>query len=188
MKTIERIKQTGEVFTPIMLVNTILDQLLVDNKNIFSPNTTYIDPACGHGNFLIEVCKRKNTIHYVYGVDLMIDNVCDTIARLQLYNLTKQDVFDEQGTSKLLKDYEGHHIDYSFDYLKQIGKFDRTYCYIDYMVYVSFKDILYGPNGSEAGVFEYKITKRTKTIIPWTVCNTIVCADGVTFAYNFEDI
>ena len=76
-----RVKATGEVFTPTTLVQEILDQL---DPNLFKdPTKTFIDPACGDGQFLSEVLIRKieNGIDFetalgtIYGVDLMQDNV-----------------------------------------------------------------------------------------------------------------
>jgi hypothetical protein len=77
-----RIKSTGEVFTPTILVQEILDTL---DQSLFSdPTKTFIDPSgCGDGQFLGEVLIRKvqNGIDFeialstIYGVDLMQDNV-----------------------------------------------------------------------------------------------------------------
>lgn len=76
-----RVKATGEVFTPTPLVQEILDEL---DPNLFKdPSKTFLDPACGDGQFLGEVLIRKveNGIDFeqalttIYGVDLMQDNV-----------------------------------------------------------------------------------------------------------------
>jgi len=49
----------GEVFTPISLINEILNELEHFDKDIFSnPNLTWLDPANGIGNFPILVYKR----------------------------------------------------------------------------------------------------------------------------------
>ena len=83
-----RVRATGEVFTPTPLVNNILDNL---PKELFEdPAKTFIDPACGDGQFLSEVLIRKleNGISFeqalstIYGVDLMPDNVRLTQDRL----------------------------------------------------------------------------------------------------------
>jgi type I restriction-modification system DNA methylase subunit len=77
----QRIKITGEVFTPTPLVQEILDKLPQD---LFTdPSKTFLDPSCGDGNFLIEVLARKiengivfeTALSTIYGVDLMPDNV-----------------------------------------------------------------------------------------------------------------
>ena len=76
-----RIKATGEVFTPTLLVQEMLDNL---DQSVFNgPEKTFLDPACGDGQFLSEVLIRKveNGIDFeqalatIYGVDLMQDNV-----------------------------------------------------------------------------------------------------------------
>ena len=76
-----RIKLNGEVFTPTLLVQEILDQLPKDQFT--DPAKTFLDPSCGDGQFLSEVLIRKleNNIPFdivlstIYGVDLMADNV-----------------------------------------------------------------------------------------------------------------
>jgi len=76
-----RVKSTGEVFTPTPLVQEVLDKL---PQELFSdPTKTFIDPACGDGQFLSELLIRKleNDISFevaistIYGVDIMEDNV-----------------------------------------------------------------------------------------------------------------
>jgi type I restriction-modification system DNA methylase subunit len=76
-----RVKATGEVFTPTELVQEVLDKL---PQELFSDaSKTFIDTACGDGQFLSEVLIRKvgNGIPFevalstIYGVDLMADNV-----------------------------------------------------------------------------------------------------------------
>ena len=83
-----RIRATGEVFTPTPLVQEILDKL---PQELFrDPDKTFIDPACGDGQFLSEALIRKleNNIPFeqalstIYGVDLMPDNVKLTQDRL----------------------------------------------------------------------------------------------------------
>ena len=77
----ERIKQTGEVFTPAPLVNEMLDRIPVEIWT--NPEKTFLDPSCGDGNFLVEVLRRKiahgstptQALQTTYGVELMLDNV-----------------------------------------------------------------------------------------------------------------
>ena len=84
----ERIKQTGEVFTPLPLVDEILDKL---PPELFEdPTKTFVDPAAGDGNFLVRVLKRKidngstptQALETTYGVDIMPDNIERLKARL----------------------------------------------------------------------------------------------------------
>lgn len=87
-RTQQRIKASGEVFTPTPLVQQVLDQLPVD---LFTdPNKTFLDNSCGDGQFLGEVLIRKmqngstfeQALATVYGVDLMQDNVDECRKRL----------------------------------------------------------------------------------------------------------
>ena len=77
----KRITKTAEVFTPLTLVNDMLDTL---PPEVFIDETkTFIDNSCGDGQFLSEILIRKvsNGIDFevalssLYGVDLMPDNV-----------------------------------------------------------------------------------------------------------------
>lgn len=71
---------TQEVFTPTEMVQSLVNQIPIDWKQ---SNQTYIDNACGDGQFLSEVLIKKleNGIDFktalstIYGVDLMPDNV-----------------------------------------------------------------------------------------------------------------
>ena len=83
-----RIKATGEVFTPTPLVQEVLNALPVE---LFTDTTkTFIDPSCGDGQFLSEVIIRKmehgstfeQALSTVYGIDLMPDNVDECRRRL----------------------------------------------------------------------------------------------------------
>ena len=76
-----RVKATGEVFTPTLLVQEILGQLPTE---VFAdPTKTFMDNSCGDGQFLGEVLIRKlendidfeSALRTIYGVDLMQDNV-----------------------------------------------------------------------------------------------------------------
>jgi hypothetical protein len=80
-RTQARVKATGEVFTPTPLVQEVLDNM--DPVMFTDPTKTFIDPACGDGQFLGEVLIRKmqngstfeQALSTIYGVDLMQDNV-----------------------------------------------------------------------------------------------------------------
>ena len=88
MRTKKRSDAHGEVFTPPWLVNQMLDEL--DHSSFNAPGKTFIDPACGNGNFLVEVIRRKiesGTAPYpalmtTYGVDIMPDNIDECRERL----------------------------------------------------------------------------------------------------------
>ena len=76
-----RRKQTAEDFTPLALVDEMLDKL---PSEVFSdPSKTFLDNSAGNGNFLVRVLARKleaghpplQALSTVYGVELMADNV-----------------------------------------------------------------------------------------------------------------
>jgi len=85
----QRRKQTGEDFTPAVLVNEILDKLPTEIWK--DASKTWLDPTAGNGNFLVEVKARlvaaghdENHIleNMIFGVDLMPDNCEEMIERL----------------------------------------------------------------------------------------------------------
>lgn len=83
VKSTQRVKKLGEVFTPDELVNIILNLI---PKQEYINNNTFLDPTCGDGIFLIHVVHKKlkegipipNILSTLYGVDIMEDNVLRT--------------------------------------------------------------------------------------------------------------
>ncbi|CUW37790.1 conserved protein of unknown function (Putative phage protein Gp37/Gp68) [Magnetospirillum sp. XM-1] len=83
-----REKKYGEVFTPPELVNEVLDQLPASDW--LDPSLTYLDPAMGTGNFLVEVVRRKinggstslQALETTYGIELLPDNTLVARARV----------------------------------------------------------------------------------------------------------
>jgi 2-polyprenyl-3-methyl-5-hydroxy-6-metoxy-1,4-benzoquinol methylase len=76
-----RVKETGEVFTPDSLVQQMLDELDIDWSNP-PQNKKFLDPTCGSGNFLVALAKRGIPLDMIFGADLMPDNVEKTKERL----------------------------------------------------------------------------------------------------------
>lgn len=56
IKSKERVAERGEVFTSEREVNAMLD--LVKDECI-RPDSRFLEPACGDGNFLSAILKRK---------------------------------------------------------------------------------------------------------------------------------
>jgi len=87
IKSKERVKNHAEVFTPPELVNEMLDRL---DKSLFVEGKTFLDPACGNGNMLLEVYRRKmkykhspyDIANTTFGIDIMEDNVVECKQRL----------------------------------------------------------------------------------------------------------
>jgi hypothetical protein len=93
VKSRHRIKTYGEVFTPRHMVNRMLD--LVREELEAGPHfvdTTFLEPAAGHGNFLVAILHRKLSaiekryqpevwldeslfaVASIYGIELLEDN------------------------------------------------------------------------------------------------------------------
>ena len=80
----DRVKETGEVFTPTDLVIELCQKLMEADPKAFAPTKSILDPACGDGQFLV-VARYIKTVHHgmgltsslndIYGVDIMRDNV-----------------------------------------------------------------------------------------------------------------
>ena len=99
VKSKKRVTDHGEVFTDHKEVNAMLDLVKQETENIES---RFLEPACGTGNFLVEILRRKLTIvekrysksqlefeRYaiaalcsIYGVELLSDNVKECRQRL----------------------------------------------------------------------------------------------------------
>jgi type I restriction-modification system DNA methylase subunit len=56
IKSKKRVADHGEVFTPKWLVEAMLDLVRGETERI---DSRFLEPACGSGNFLIQVLKRK---------------------------------------------------------------------------------------------------------------------------------
>lgn len=57
-KSMERVRDLGEVFTPAATVQAMLDQL-PDETWEPHPSPTFLEPSCGDGNFLVAILGRK---------------------------------------------------------------------------------------------------------------------------------
>ena len=77
-----RVKQTGEVFTPMELCLQMVRE--IPEAKLQDPEATFIDPCCGDGNFLVALLQvlteeyghdRDQVLDRLYGVELMQDNV-----------------------------------------------------------------------------------------------------------------
>lgn len=91
-RTKERVKLTGEVFTPMELCRQMVRE--IPEEKLRDPNTTYLDNSCGDGNFLAalyEILTKEYghdgthvLNHQLYGVDLMPDNISTVRDRLNV--------------------------------------------------------------------------------------------------------
>ena len=99
VKSNKRVADHGEVFTNEREVNAMLDLVKHETERI---DSRFLEPACGNGNFLAEVLRRKLkvvdqrygnnqmdweryaviAISSIYGVDIMEDNAKECRERL----------------------------------------------------------------------------------------------------------
>jgi hypothetical protein len=99
VKSKDRVADHGEVFTPPWLVEAMLDLVKAETERI---DSRFLEPACGSGNFLVAVLRRKLAAvqlkygksdferrHYallglmcIYGIELLPDNIAECRANL----------------------------------------------------------------------------------------------------------
>lgn len=76
----ERIKETQEVFTPMELVERMIDDIPLNTLK--DPSSTFLDNSAGSGNFIVGLKNRLCLYHseehvlnnMLYAVELMEDN------------------------------------------------------------------------------------------------------------------
>ena len=99
VKSKQRVADHGEVFTPPWLVQSMLDLVKDETERI---DSRFLEPACGDGNFLVQILKRKlasvekkygksdfERRHFalfalmcLYAIELLSDNISDCRANL----------------------------------------------------------------------------------------------------------
>ena len=83
IKSKKRVKDHGEVFTAEREVKAMCDLIPDWSGNV-------LEPACGNGNFLVEIARRKLQIGMtpeeaastIFGIDILPDNVQEARERL----------------------------------------------------------------------------------------------------------
>ncbi|NNE56796.1 MAG: N-6 DNA methylase [Hellea sp.] len=85
IKSKARVADHGEVFTPPWLVEKMLDLVKGETERI---DSRFLEPACGSGNFLIPVLKRKlNAVEIKYGFSHFEKNQFSLLALMSLYGI-----------------------------------------------------------------------------------------------------
>lgn len=118
--SLDRIKEFGEVYTSQEQVVDMLDLVKHETERI---DSRFFEPACGDGNFLIEVIRRKldvlkhnlkNNRHEfeknlivavgsIYGIDILLDNVEATRERIfKEVDTFYKNIFPENPNSRLV--------------------------------------------------------------------------------------
>ena len=119
IKSKQRVAKFAEVFTNNREVTAMLDMVQDELEKLTS---TVLEPACGTGNFLIEVLKRKmDTVHRVYrnrrdyelcsmlvfstvyGLDIQKDNTIETRNRLFDWFICDYEAVFKEEPSKTLQ-------------------------------------------------------------------------------------
>jgi hypothetical protein len=123
VKSKQRVADHGEVFTPSWMVEDMLDLVKAESERI---DSRFLEPACGSGNFLKSVLRRKLTTvqarygksdferrHHalfammcIYGIELLTDNIEECRANLlDIYvnylKIDSEDVWTKAGTKVL---------------------------------------------------------------------------------------
>ena len=88
----DRIRNFGEVFTPVKVVKKMCNLIPIETWQDITK--TFLEPACGNGNFLVEIltrklkyCKNDNdkiiALQSIYGIDILQDNIEASKKRLK---------------------------------------------------------------------------------------------------------
>lgn len=89
IKSKKRVKEFAEVFTPDFIVKDMCD--IIPAEIWERIDSTFLEPACGNGNFLVEILIRKysrckdekdglKALASIVGIDIQADN-CDECRR-----------------------------------------------------------------------------------------------------------
>lgn len=89
IKSKDRVRKLGEVFTNTKEVNAMLD--LLPSMTI---EMTFLEPTCGNGQFVISILRRKfdlcktkkdfiKALESVYAIDIMKDNIEECKQRIK---------------------------------------------------------------------------------------------------------
>lgn len=121
IKTKKRVVDHGEVYTSKREVNAMLDLVKHETERI---DSVFLEPACGSGNFLAEILRRKLivvkkryskrkkeyeknsliAIYSIYGVDILLDNILECRNRLfNIFNKEYKDIFNENMNTEFRK-------------------------------------------------------------------------------------
>jgi len=97
IKSKDRVRDQGEVFTPPRIVKDMLDMV---GDDIYDKTKRILEPTCGDGNFLVEILQRRldkiprklkieekefevlSILSNIYGIDIMQDNIIEARSRL----------------------------------------------------------------------------------------------------------
>lgn len=98
IKSKKRVKEFAEVYTPQFIVKDMCD--LIPSGIWENIESTFLEPACGNGNFLVKIYARKlercktekdglKALASIVGIDIQQDNVDESRLRLRSMFLDK---------------------------------------------------------------------------------------------------
>lgn len=124
IKSKDRVAKHGEVFTAEREVNAMLDLVKEETERI---DSRFLEPACGDGNFVVEILRRKLeaakqqtillnsnksalleferqsmiAVASIYGIELLLDNVLTCRERMyDIWNTEYEKVCGEMARDK----------------------------------------------------------------------------------------
>jgi hypothetical protein len=85
MKSRQRVADHGEVFTPSWTVEAMLDLVKSESDRV---DSRFLEPACGSGNFLVQVLLRKlATVKKTYGSNVFERNHHALLGLMCIYGI-----------------------------------------------------------------------------------------------------
>src|ERR1700745_1766835 len=95
----KRVAERGEVFTPAWIIEAMLNLVKDETERI---DSRFLEPACGSGNFLVQILRRKLAavelkygksdfdrrqyallaLMCLYGIELLADNIAECRANV----------------------------------------------------------------------------------------------------------
>jgi hypothetical protein len=100
VKSRKRVSDFGEVFTPSWMVEDMLDLAKDESERI---DSRFLEPACGSGNFLAPLLKRKlRTVHQKYGKNEFEKRQYAILALMCIYGVEMQEDNVEECRANLL--------------------------------------------------------------------------------------
>lgn len=130
IKSGDRVKDHGEVYTPEHIVKDMLDLVKEESYRLESK---FLEPSAGNGNFLVEILRRKLETAKGLGLESLDRNTFIAVASIYAIDILSDNV--KQAKDRMIeivrKEYENNGLELSL-------KLDKT------IQYVLDKNIIWG--------------------------------------------
>ena len=111
IKSKQRVKSYGEVFTPSWMVEKMLDEVSTEASDI---HATFLEPAAGDGNFLMAILRRKlASVQSKYNQRMMPAKSLFALASIYGIEIQKDNLYDAH--ENMLKLFVDFHNDNGID-------------------------------------------------------------------------